>query len=114
MTALLVWNQLGQFSVTAVCAVCSARRALARVCQPSNTLMAVLEVTVGATRRPGRKRRLIALSCVVMSIVLFMVSGTLAVNLAGGPSAVLRFVAQGIRIHSWTAPATFCSWVSCC
>ena len=30
-----------------------------------------------------------------MSIVLFTLSGTLAVSLAGGPSAALRFVAQG-------------------
>ncbi len=90
----LIWNQLGQFSVTAV-APFALLGALWLASSAFNTLMAVLEVTVGATRRPWWQRRLIALSCVVMSIVLFMVSGTLAVSLAGGPSAVLKFVAQG-------------------
>ena len=90
----LIWNQLGQFSVTAV-APFALLGALWLASSAFNTLMAVLEVTVGAMRRPWWRRRLIALACVVLSIVLFMVSGTLAVALAGGPSAVLRFVAQG-------------------
>jgi membrane protein len=90
----VIWNQLGQFSVTAV-APFALLGALWLASSAFNTLMAVLEVTVGATRRPWWRRRLIALACVVLSIVLFMVSGTLAVALAGGPSAVLRFVAEG-------------------
>ncbi|HEX7454025.1 MAG TPA: YihY/virulence factor BrkB family protein [Polyangiaceae bacterium] len=90
----LIWNQLGQFSVTAV-APFALLGALWLASSAFNTLMAVLEVTVGATRRPWWRRRLIALSCVVMSILLFMVSGMLAVSVAGGPSAVLRFVARG-------------------
>ncbi|MEO7035839.1 MAG: YihY/virulence factor BrkB family protein [Polyangiaceae bacterium] len=90
----VIWNQLGQFSVTAV-APFALLGALWLASSAFNTLMAVLEVTVGAMRRPWWKRRLIALSCVVLSIVLFMVSAILAVTLAGGPSAVIRFVARG-------------------
>jgi membrane protein len=90
----LVWNQLGQFSVTAV-APFALMGALWLASSAFNTLMAVLEVTVTAERRPWWKRRLIALTCVLSSIVLFMLSGTLAVALAGGPATVLRFVARG-------------------
>jgi len=60
-----------------------------------NTLMAVLEVTVLAQRRPWWKRRLIALGCVVSSILLFTASGSVAVTLAGGPSTVVRLLARG-------------------
>ncbi len=90
----VIWNQLGQFSVTAVAPV-ALLGALWLASSAFNTLMAVLEVTVTATRRPWWKRRLIALVCVVSSIVLFMASATVAVSLAGGPSTVMRFVARG-------------------
>jgi membrane protein len=90
----VIWNQLGQFSVTAV-APFALLGALWLASSAFNTLMAVLEITVGATRRPWWKRRLIALACVIASIVLFMVSATLAVTLAGGPIAVLHLVARG-------------------
>jgi membrane protein len=90
----LIWTQLGQFSVSAVAPV-ALLGALWLASSAFNTLMAVLEITVSAVRRPWWKRRLIALSCVVMAIVLFMASGTLAVALAGGPTALLRFVALG-------------------
>src|SRR4051812_49096600 len=90
----LIWKQLGQFSVTAV-APFALLGALWLASSAFNTLMAVLEVTVGATRRPWWRRRAIALACVVLSIVLFMLGGTLAVTLAGGPSTVLRYVARG-------------------
>jgi len=90
----VIWNQLGQFSVTAV-APFALLGALWLASSAFNTLMAVLEITVGATRRPWWKRRLLALACVIASIVLFMLSATLAVTLAGGPSTVLRYVARG-------------------
>jgi membrane protein len=90
----LIWTQLGQFSVSAV-APLALLGALWLASSAFNTLMAVLEITVGAERRPWWKRRLIALACVVMAIVLFMASGTLAVALAGGPAALLHFVAIG-------------------
>ena len=90
----LIWNQLGQFSVTAA-APFALLGALWLASSAFNTLMAVLEVTVGAERRPWWQRRLIALSCVIASIMLFMVSGTLAVALAGGPASVLGLVARG-------------------
>jgi membrane protein len=90
----LIWSQLGQFSVTAV-APFALLGALWLASSAFNTLMSVLEITVGATRRPWWQRRLIALTCVVANIVLFMLSGTVAVALAGGPSAVIRYVARG-------------------
>jgi membrane protein len=90
----LIWTQLGQFSVTAVAPV-ALLGALWLASSAFNTLMAVFEITVGAERRPWWKRRLIALSCVIMAIGLFMASGTLAVTLAGGPAALLHFVALG-------------------
>jgi membrane protein len=90
----LIWRQLGQFSVSAV-APLALLGALWLASSAFNTLMAVLEITVGAERRPWWKRRIIALSCVISAIGLFTASGTLAVLLAGGPAALLRFVALG-------------------
>jgi len=90
----LIWSQLGQFSVTAVAPV-ALLGALWLASSAFNTLMAVLEVTVVAQRRPWWKRRLLALGCVVSSILLFTASATLAVNLAGGPSTVVRLIARG-------------------
>jgi membrane protein len=90
----LVWSQLGQFSVSAA-APLALLGALWLASSAFNTLMAVLEVTVLAQRRPWWKRRLIALGCVVSSILLFTVSGSLAVSLAGGPSTVVRLLARG-------------------
>jgi len=90
----LIWTQLDQFSVTAVAPV-ALLGALWLASSAFNTLMAVLEVTVLAQRRPWWKRRLLALGCVVSSILLFTISGTLAVTLAGGPSTVVRLLAQG-------------------
>jgi membrane protein len=90
----LIWHQLGQFSVTAVAPV-ALLSALWMASSAFNTLMSVLEVTVTAARRTWWQRRLIALACVVLSIVLFMVSGTAAVTLAGGPSTVARLLARG-------------------
>jgi len=89
----LVWSQLGQFSATV--APVALLGALWLASSAFNTLMAVLEVTVVAQRRPWWRRRLIALGCVVSSILLFTVSGTLAVKLAGGPSTVVRLLARG-------------------
>ncbi|MEO6601226.1 MAG: YhjD/YihY/BrkB family envelope integrity protein [Polyangiaceae bacterium] len=90
----LIWRQLGQFSVSAVAPV-ALLGALWLASSAFNTLMAVLEVTVGARRRPWWKRRLIALSCVIIYIFLFMGSGILAVKLAGGPASVARVIASG-------------------
>jgi membrane protein len=90
----LIWTQLGQFSVTAV-APLALLGALWLASSAFNTLMAVLEVTVGAQRRRWWQRRLIALACVIIYIFLFMVSGILAVKLAGGPAAVARVLARG-------------------
>jgi membrane protein len=90
----LIWNQLGQFSVTAAAPV-ALLGALWLASSAFNTLMAVLEVTVVAQRRPWWQRRLIALGCVVSSILLFTASGSWAVTLAGGPSTVVRLLASG-------------------
>jgi membrane protein len=90
----LIWSQLGRFSVTAVAPV-ALLGALWLASSAFNTLMGVLEVTVLAQRRPWWKRRLLALGCVVSSILLFTASATLAVNLAGGPSTVVRLIARG-------------------
>ncbi|HYP74333.1 MAG TPA: YhjD/YihY/BrkB family envelope integrity protein [Polyangiaceae bacterium] len=90
----LIWNQLGQFSVTAVAPV-ALLGALWLASSAFNTLMAVLEVTVLAQRRPWWQRRLLALGCVVSSILLFTASASLAVTLAGGPSTVVRLIARG-------------------
>jgi membrane protein len=90
----LVWNQLGRFSVTAVAPV-ALLGALWLASSAFNTLMAVLEVTVLAQRRPWWQRRLLALGCVISSILLFSASATLAVTLAGGPSTVVRLLARG-------------------
>ncbi len=90
----VIWTQLGQFSVTAVAPV-ALLGALWLASSAFNTLMAVLEVTVGAVRRPWWKRRLIALACVIVGIVSFTASGTLAVSLAGGPATLLHLVALG-------------------
>ena len=90
----LVWRQLGQFSATAVAPV-ALLGALWLASSAFNTLMAVLEVTVGAKRRSWWRRRLLALACVIASILLFTVSGTLAVTLSGGPAVVARLLAHG-------------------
>ncbi len=90
----VVWTQLGQFSVTAVAPV-ALLGALWLASSAFNTLMAVLEITVAAERRPWWKRRLIALACVVVAIVSFTAGGTLAVDLAGGPATLLHRVALG-------------------
>jgi membrane protein len=90
----LVWTQLGQFSVSAVAPV-ALLGALWLASSAFNTLMAVLEITVGAERRPWWKRRMIAMACVVLAIGLFTASGTLAVALAGGPATLLHLVALG-------------------
>lgn len=90
----VIWTQLGQFSVTAVAPV-ALLGALWLASSAFNTLMAVLEITVNAERRPWWKRRLIALACVVVAIVSFTASGTLAVSLAGGPATLLHLVALG-------------------
>ena len=90
----LIWRQLGQFSVSAV-APLALLSALWMASSAFNTLMGVLEVTVSAERRAWWQRRLIALACVVSSILLFMLSGTLAVTLAGGPGTVARMLARG-------------------
>ena len=90
----LIWRQLGQFSVEAVAPV-ALLGALWLASSAFNTLMAVLEVTVDAERRAWWKRRLIALACVISSIVLFTLSCTLAVVLSGGPGVVARLLARG-------------------
>jgi membrane protein len=90
----LIWRQLGQFSASAMAPV-ALLGALWLASSAFNTLMAVLEVTVQAKRRVWWRRRLIALACVISSILLFMVSGTLAVTLAGGPSTLVRLLARG-------------------
>lgn len=90
----LIWEQLGQFSVTSV-APFALLGALWLASSAFNTLMAVLEVTVAAERRRWWVRRLIALACVLASILLFMLSGTLAVTLAGGPASVFGSLASG-------------------
>jgi membrane protein len=90
----LIWRQLGQFSASAMAPV-ALLGALWLASSAFNTLMAVLEVTVQAKRRVWWRRRLIALACVISSILLFMVSGTLAVTLAGGPSSLVRLLARG-------------------
>lgn len=90
----LIWRQLGQFSVTAVAPI-ALLGALWLASSAFNTLMAVLEVTVAAERRVWWQRRLIALSCVVSSIVLFTLSASAAVAFAGGPATVARLVARG-------------------
>ncbi|HET7541415.1 MAG TPA: YhjD/YihY/BrkB family envelope integrity protein [Polyangiaceae bacterium] len=90
----LIWRQLDQFSVTAVAPV-ALLGALWLASSAFNTLMAVLEVTVLAQRRPWWKRRLLALGCVVASLSLFSAFGSLAVTLAGGPSTVVRLLARG-------------------
>ncbi len=92
----LIWTQLGQFSATHTgVAPIALLGALWLASSAFNTLMAVLEVTVTAQRRPWWRRRLIALACVVLSIFLFMVSAVLAVKLAGGPATVARVLARG-------------------
>lgn len=91
---VLIWNQLGRFSVTAV-APLALLGALWLASSAFNTLMAVLEVTVLAQRRPWWQRRLLALGCVISSILLFTASASLAVSLAGGPSTVVRLIARG-------------------
>jgi len=92
----LIWRQLGQFSESgAAAAPLALLGALWLASSAFNTLMAVLEVTVGAPRRRWWKRRLIALACVIIYIFLFMMSGVLAVKLAGGPAAVARVIARG-------------------
>lgn len=90
----VIWEQLGQYSVTTV-APFALLGALWLASSAFNTLMAVLEVTVAAERRKWWKRRLIALACVLASILLFMLSGTLAVTLAGGPAQVFGLLANG-------------------
>ena len=90
----LIWRQLGQFSVSAVAPI-AIFGALWLASSAFNTLMSVLEVTVSARRRAWWQRRLVALVCVVLSILLFMLSGTAAVALAGGPATVARLLARG-------------------
>jgi membrane protein len=59
------------------------------------TLMNVFEVAIGAARRPWWRKRLIAVGCVFAAIVAFIATGFLAVQLAGGPAVVFRFLRAG-------------------
>lgn len=59
------------------------------------TLMSIFEVAIGAARRPWWRKRLIAIGCVFAAIVLFTITGYLAVQLAGGPAVVFRLLRTG-------------------
>ena len=60
-----------------------------------HTLMSMFEVAIGARRRPWWTKRLIAIGCVFAAILAFALTGVVAVQLAGGPAALFRFVRAG-------------------
>ncbi len=55
-----------------------------------HTLMSVFEVMVGAPRRAWWRKRLIAVGCVLATVLAFTGIGILGVWLAGGPVAILH------------------------
>lgn len=55
-----------------------------------HTLMAVFEVMVGAPRRAWWKKRVLALVCVLVTVLAFTAVGVLGVWLSGGPIAILH------------------------
>lgn len=56
-----------------------------------HTLMSVFETMVHARRRSWWTKRLLSMLGVIVTLLAFSATGFLAVNVAGGPSAVLRF-----------------------
>ena len=87
-------RHLGRFSPGAVAPVV----VLGSLWLASNafvTLFTIFEVAIGATRRPWWRKRLIALGCVLGAILAFSVTGYLAVQLAGGPAMLFRFLRTG-------------------
>ncbi len=90
----LVWDQIQRFSIGTV-APLVLLSALWMASAAFHTSMSLLELAVGAERRPWWHKRLLALGWVVCMIVVFGASAWLSVQLAGGPQALLEKIAWG-------------------
>lgn len=60
-----------------------------------HTSMSVFELAIGAKKRPWWRKRLIAIGCALGAIVWFALTAFLALQLAGGPSALFRYFRAG-------------------
>lgn len=90
----LATRHLGRFSPGAVAPI-ALLGSVWLASSAFHTLMSVFEVAIGAVRRSWWTKRLIAIGCVFGAIVAFALTASLAVQLAGGPTALLRFVRAG-------------------
>ncbi len=87
----LASRHLGRFSPGAVAPI-AVLGSIWLASSAFHTLMSVFETAIGARRRAWWKKRLIAIGCVFAAIVAFAATGFIAVQLAGGPSALMRLV----------------------
>jgi membrane protein len=109
----LATRHLGRFSPGAVAPI-AVLGSIWLASSAFHTLMSVFETAIGARRRAWWAKRMIAIGCVFAAIIVFAATGFVAVELAGGPSALLRlteysgsalgrFLAAAFSIFSVTA-----------
>jgi membrane protein len=96
---LLIKRNFGRFSAGAV-APFALVGSLWLASSAYHTLMSVFETMVGARRRAWVTKRLIAVGCVFVTIVIFALTGTIAVWVAGGPSVILGSLVQGNGVEA--------------
>ncbi len=104
---LLIVRNFGRFSVGAV-APLAIVGSFWLASSAFHTQMRVIEIAVGAEKRPWWTKRLIALGCVLVALAAIGLSSFLAVVLAGGPIAVMRALDpdvphSGARVLNWVA-----------
>jgi membrane protein len=87
----LASRHLGRFSPGAVAPI-AVLGSIWLASSAFHTLMSVFETAIGARRRAWWQKRMLAIGCVFGAIVAFAATGFLAVELAGGPSALLRLI----------------------
>jgi len=88
---LLITKNFGRFSAGAV-APLAVLGSFWLASSAFHTQMRVFEIALDAEKRPWWKKRLIALGCVLVALAAFGLSSYVAVLLAGGPIAMLRFL----------------------
>jgi len=96
----IVEEQLGQFSPSAF-APLALLGSLWLGSSAAATCMALLESRGGVRARSWYERRLLAMACVLIGIVVFGAGSALSLGLVGGPVAMLEAFA-GARVAAWT------------
>jgi membrane protein len=91
---MLTWQQLDRFALGSV-APFALLGALWMASGAFHTSMSLLEASAGTARRPWWRKRLLALACVLLSIVLFGSCALLAVWVSLGPSRLFVAISGG-------------------